>query len=100
MKKIFAFLVIIVAGIGGFLLWKRNQVQVANQVAIDPWPAAVSSATTPQIATETQTVVDATESDESLAKKPIPKKSGSKQSTKKMLPRTRWNQVTLNRRKS
>jgi uncharacterized iron-regulated membrane protein len=42
MKKIFALLVVMGAGVGAFLWWKRQQVIAANEVSADPWPAAVA----------------------------------------------------------
>ena len=43
MKKFLGSVLMIAAGVGGFLWWKRKQVIVANEVAADPWPAAVAS---------------------------------------------------------
>lgn len=70
MKKIFALLVITVLGVGGFMWWKRNQVIAANEVKVDPWPAAVAPVQIP--------VVEPTDknsnSKKSTAKKTAPKK--------------------------
>ena len=49
MKKIFALMVTIGAGVGAFLWWKRQQVIAANEVSSDPWPAAVAPVQTPTV---------------------------------------------------
>ena len=85
MKKFLASLLIIAAGVGGFLWWKRNQVIVANEVAADPWPAAVASPDAAQTqapaksgAPEVEPVVK-----KAAAKKAPAKKSAAKKATPK-----------------
>ena len=43
MKKLLGSVLMIAAGVSGFLWWKQKQVIVANEVAADPWPAALAS---------------------------------------------------------
>ncbi len=78
MKKIFAFLVLIGASLGGFFWWKRNQVAAANQVGADPWPEAVTGE--PVSAVETPAQVSAPAHEPDLKKKATPKKSSAKSS--------------------
>ncbi len=71
MKKLLAFLIIIGAGIGGFFWWKQNQVIAANEVAADPWPAAVA------------TVEAVPPAVKPVAKKATPRKSTAKPAAQK-----------------
>ncbi len=76
MKKIFTFLIIIGASIGGFVWWKRHQVIAANEVAADPWPAAVATVEAPKVETLVEVAAPA---DKPVAKKATPRKSAAKQ---------------------
>ncbi len=80
MKKLFAFLIIIGAGIGGFFWWKQNQVIAANEVAADPWPAAVATVEAPKVETSVEAVPPAVKP---VAKKATPRKSTAKQAAQK-----------------
>lgn len=78
MKKIFAFLVLTGASIGGFFWWKQNQVTAANQVAADPWPAAVTGE--PVSAVETLAEVSSPAHEPDVKKKVTSRKSTPKNS--------------------
>ena len=86
MKKFLGSVLMIAAGVGGFLWWKRKQVIVANEVAADPWPAAVGSS--PDVAqaqapTDTGTPKVAPAAKKVEAKKAPVKKSAAKKATPK-----------------
>lgn len=83
MKKIFAALVTVGAGIGGFLWWKRSQVNAANEVSADPWPAAVAAPKAPSL----ESPVDVSELTAGPAdKEKAPKKSAAKKTSPKKVP--------------
>ena len=77
MKKFLGSLLIIAAGLGGFLWWKRNQVIEANEVAADPWPVAVVSPDVTHAQAPTDPGVPEVE--------PGVKKSGGEESTREKI---------------
>jgi|MEHZ01.4.fsa_nt_MEHZ011294819.1_2 cytoskeletal protein RodZ len=85
MKKFLGSVLMIAAGVGGFLWWKRKQVIVANEVAADPWPAAVASPDVEQTQapTGTGTPEVAPAAKKAAAKKAPVKKSAAKKPTPK-----------------
>ncbi|MDE0975084.1 MAG: hypothetical protein OSA11_08360 [Candidatus Nanopelagicales bacterium] len=85
MKKFLGLVLMIAAGVSGFLWWKQKQVIVANEVAADPWPAAVASegAVQAQAPTDTGTLKDAPAAKKAEAKKAPVKKSPAKKVTPK-----------------
>jgi hypothetical protein len=87
MKKFLGSLLIIAAGLGGFLWWKRNQVIEANEVAADPWPVAVVSPDVTQAQAPTDPGVPEVEPGvkKAVAKKAPVKKSAAKKATSKPL---------------
>jgi hypothetical protein len=85
MKRFLGFLLIIAAGLSGFLWWKRNQVIEANEVAADPWPAAVIApdATQAQAPTDPGVPEVEPEAKKAVAKKAPVKKSAAKKASSK-----------------
>ena len=85
MKKFLGSLLIIAAGLGGFLWWKRNQVIEANEVAADPWPVAVVSPDVTHAQAPTDPGVPEVEPGvkKAVAKKAPVKKSAAKKATSK-----------------
>ena len=85
MKKFLGSVLMIASGVGGFLWWKRKQVIVANEVAADPWPAAVASPDVEQTQapTGTGTPEVAPAAKKAAAKKAPVKKSAAKKPTPK-----------------
>ena len=85
MKKFAGSVLMIAAGVGGFLWWKRKQVIVANEVAADPWPAAVASPDVEQTQapTGTGTPEVAPAAKKAAAKKAAAKKAPVKKSAAK-----------------
>jgi hypothetical protein len=85
MKKFLGSVLMIAAGVGGFLWWKRKQVIVANEVAADPWPAAVASPDVEQTQapTGTGTPEVAPAAKKAAAKKAAAKKAPVKKSAAK-----------------
>lgn len=83
MKKIVVMVGVAALGVGGFLWWKRNQVIAANEVSVDPWPAAVSQVQAPSTDSPvdiTSPAEDPTEK-QSKPKKATAKKTASKKAT-------------------
>jgi cytoskeletal protein RodZ len=80
MKKILALIVITVLGVGGFVWWKRNQVIAANEVEVDPWPAAVAPIQAPITESPIEIVAPTVEPSE---KKSKPKKATAKKTAPK-----------------
>ena len=95
MKKFLGSVLMIAAGVSGFLWWKQKQVIVANEVAADPWPAALASpgvdspgVASPGVAqaqapTDTGTPKVAPAAKKAEARKAPVKKSAAKKSTPK-----------------
>lgn len=67
-------LALVGSAVGGFLLWKRREVNRAVEIAQDPWPSVVA---------ETQTVIPAA-ADTSSDPAPEPVKKPARKRTKKV----------------
>ena len=85
MKKFLGSVLMIAAGVSGFLWWKQKQVIVANEVAADPWPAALASpgVAQDQAPTDTGTPKVAPAAKKVEARKAPVKKSAAKKATPK-----------------
>lgn len=67
-------LALVGSAVGGFLLWKRREVNRAVEISQDPWPSVVA---------ETQTVIPA-DTDSSPDPAPEPVKKPARKRTKKV----------------